>query len=45
MKTVAVFPEHTNSAHLREIPAPTLEDTPGGKGVLVNVLRVGLDGG
>ncbi len=44
MKAVAVSPEQTNSAHLREIPAPTLKDISGGRGVLVKVLRVGLDG-
>jgi threonine dehydrogenase-like Zn-dependent dehydrogenase len=44
MKAVAVSPGQANSAHLREIPTPTLEDIPDGRGVLVKVLRVGLDG-
>jgi len=44
MKAVAVSPGEPNSAHLREIPTPTLEDIPDGRGVLVKVLRVGLDG-
>lgn len=44
MKAVAVSPGQPNSAHLRELPAPTLEDIPDGRGVLVKVLRVGLDG-
>ncbi len=44
MKAVAVYPGQPNSAHLREIPTPTLEDIPDGRGVLVKVLRVGLDG-
>jgi len=44
MKAVAVSPGQPNSAHLRDIPTPTLEDIPDGRGVLVKVLRVGLDG-
>ena len=44
MKAVAVYPGQPNSAHLREIPTPTLEEISGGRGVLVKVLRVGLDG-
>ena len=44
MKAVAVYPGKPNSAHLRDIPTPTLEDIPDGRGVLVKVLRVGLDG-
>ena len=44
MKAVAVSPGQPNSAHLREIPTPTLEDIADGRGVLVKVLRVGLDG-
>jgi threonine dehydrogenase-like Zn-dependent dehydrogenase len=30
--------------HLREIPEPKVEDIPGGRGVKVQVLRVGVDG-
>ncbi len=44
MRAVAVSPGQPNSAHLREIPTATLEDIPDGRGVLVKVLRVGLDG-
>ncbi len=44
MKAVAVSPGQPNSAHLKDIPPPTLEDIPGGRGVLVKVLRIGLDG-
>ena len=44
MKAVAVSPGQPNTAHLREIPTPALEDISGGRGVLVKVLRVGLDG-
>jgi threonine dehydrogenase-like Zn-dependent dehydrogenase len=44
MKAVAVFPGKANSAHLAELPLPRLEEIPGGRGVLVRVLRVGVDG-
>jgi glucose 1-dehydrogenase len=44
MKAVAVMPGVSNSMHLREVPRPALEEIPGGRGVLVRVLRVGVDG-
>jgi threonine dehydrogenase-like Zn-dependent dehydrogenase len=44
MKAVAVTPGRPNSIHLEEIPKPSVDDVPGGKGVLVEVLRVGVDG-
>lgn len=44
MKAVAVIPGRPNSIHLREVPTPTLADVPDGRGVLVRVLRVGVDG-
>jgi glucose 1-dehydrogenase len=44
MKAIAVHPGVPNSMHLREVPEPTLEEIPGGRGVLVEVLRVGVDG-
>ena len=44
MKAVAVIPGKPNSIHLREVPKPQLEDIPDGRGVLVKVLRVGVDG-
>jgi threonine dehydrogenase-like Zn-dependent dehydrogenase len=44
MKAVTVTPRVPMSATLRDIPEPSLEDVPGGRGVLVRVLRVGLDG-
>jgi glucose 1-dehydrogenase len=43
MKAVAVTPGQKNSVHLEDIPRPTLADIPGGKGVLVRVLKVGVD--
>src|SRR6184192_3060018 len=44
MKAIAVRPGEPNSIHLREIPEPELTDVPGGRGVKVKVLRVGVDG-
>jgi threonine dehydrogenase-like Zn-dependent dehydrogenase len=44
MKAVAVKPGVPNSIHLRDVPVPSHHDVPGGRGVLVRVLRVGVDG-
>ena len=44
MKAIAVKPGTANSIHLAELPAPTVSDVPNGRGVLVRVLRVGVDG-
>src|SRR3989338_8028859 len=44
MKAIAIFPGKIGSAHLREIPKPKVEDAANGRGVLVKVLRVGVDG-
>jgi threonine dehydrogenase-like Zn-dependent dehydrogenase len=44
MKAIAVVPGKPNSLHLADLPRPTLADVPGGRGVLVRVLRVGVDG-
>src|SRR6266545_5968332 len=44
MKAVAVFPGKPNSMHLEQVDKPTLETIPNGRGVLVKVLRVGVDG-
>src|SRR2546426_3495061 len=44
MKAICVIPGKPNSIHLREVPKPRLEDVPDGRGVLVKVLRVGVDG-
>ncbi len=43
MKAVAVYPGKKNSVHLEDIPKPTVNDVPGGRGVLVRVLKVGVD--
>jgi len=44
MKAIAVYPGKPHSMHLEEIPRPKVTDIPGGRGVLVKVLRVGVDG-
>ena len=44
MKAVAVFPGKPGSMHLTTMRRPSTEDVPGGRGVLVKVLRVGVDG-
>jgi threonine dehydrogenase-like Zn-dependent dehydrogenase len=44
MKAIAVHPGVPNSMHLRDVPEPSLDEIPGGRGVLVEVLRVGVDG-
>src|SRR3954453_13169749 len=44
MKAVAVLPGKPGSVHLAELPKPNIKDVPSGRGVLVKVLRVGVDG-
>ena len=44
MKALAVFPGTPNSLHLTELEKPSVRDIPNGRGVLVRVLRVGVDG-
>ena len=44
MKAIAVLPGKPNSVHLADLPKPTVADVPDGRGVLVKVLRVGVDG-
>lgn len=43
MKAIAVYPGKPNSVHLEDIPRPQVDDVAGGKGVLVRVLKVGVD--
>ena len=43
MKAVAVTPGTPNSVHLEEIRKPSTQDIADGKGVLVRVLKVGVD--
>ena len=44
MKAIAVIPGKPDTVHLAEFPAPRVEEIPNGRGVLVRVLRVGVDG-
>jgi threonine dehydrogenase-like Zn-dependent dehydrogenase len=44
MKAIAVFPGNPNSVHLAELAKPSIDDISHGRGVLVKVLRVGVDG-
>jgi len=44
MKAIAVTPGKADSVHLVETPSPKVSDVPGGRGVLVRVLSVGVDG-
>jgi threonine dehydrogenase-like Zn-dependent dehydrogenase len=44
MKAIAVYPGQKDSVHLAELPKPSLEDIPNGRGVLVRLLRCGVDG-
>jgi threonine dehydrogenase-like Zn-dependent dehydrogenase len=44
MKAIAVIPGKPNSMHLRDVPKPKVSEVPNGRGVLVKVLRVGVDG-
>jgi len=44
MKAIAVRPGKPNSVHLANLPKPAVTDIADGRGVLVKVLRVGVDG-
>jgi threonine dehydrogenase-like Zn-dependent dehydrogenase len=44
MKAIAVLPGKPNSVHLAALAKPSLSEVPDGRGVLVKVLRVGVDG-
>jgi threonine dehydrogenase-like Zn-dependent dehydrogenase len=44
MKAIAVVPGKPNSVHLADLSKPAVTDVPDGRGVLVKVLRVGVDG-
>jgi threonine dehydrogenase-like Zn-dependent dehydrogenase len=43
MKAIAVTPGTPNSVHLTDLPKPHVRDIPNGRGVLVKVLKVGVD--
>src|SRR5262249_13571483 len=44
MQAIAVLPGRPNTAHLATVPKPRVGDIPGGRGVLVRLLSVGVDG-
>src|SRR5512132_648707 len=44
MKAISVFPGKPNSVHVADLPTPSLDQAPHGRGVLVKILRVGVDG-
>ena len=44
MKAIAVIPGKAGSVHLVDLPKPSVDDVADGHGVLVKVLRVGVDG-
>jgi len=44
MKAIAVLPGKADSLHLAQLPMPSVKDIPNGRGVLVQILRVGVDG-
>lgn len=44
MKAIAVIPGTKDSVHLVEMPKPSVDEIANGRGVLVKVLRVGVDG-
>src|SRR5918995_4312388 len=44
MRAVAVNPGISDSMHLEDVPEPRVDEIEDGRGVLVQVLRVGVDG-
>jgi NADPH:quinone reductase-like Zn-dependent oxidoreductase len=44
MKAISVSPGKPESVHLTDLPKPALDQVPNGRGVLVKVLHVGVDG-
>jgi threonine dehydrogenase-like Zn-dependent dehydrogenase len=44
MRAIAVHPGVPDSIHTRQAPRPSIDDVADGRGVLVQLLRVGLDG-
>jgi threonine dehydrogenase-like Zn-dependent dehydrogenase len=44
VKAIAVYPGQKNSVHLADLPMPSLDEIPNGRGVLVRLLRCGVDG-
>ena len=44
MKAIAVYPGKPGSIHLRDVPEPSIDAVPDGRGVIVEILEVGVDG-
>ncbi len=44
MKAIAVFPGQSDTVHLADLKKPSVNDAPDGRGVLVRILKVGVDG-
>ena len=44
MQAIAVRPGKPNSVHMNSLPMPSVTEIPDGRGVLVKVLQVGVDG-
>src|SRR5437660_11177476 len=44
MKAISVFPGKASSVHLADLNKPSIDEVPDGRGVLVKVMRVGVDG-
>ena len=44
MKAIAVVPGKPNSVHLAELEKPSIDEVPNGRGVLIEVIEVGVDG-
>ncbi|MBV9324095.1 MAG: glucose 1-dehydrogenase [Chloroflexi bacterium] len=44
MKAIAVYPGRKDSVHLADLPTPSLDEIAHGRGVLVRLLRCGVDG-
>jgi len=44
VKAIAVIPGKPDSVHMTDLERPSVRDVPGGRGVLVEVIRVGVDG-
>ncbi len=44
MKAIAVIPGKADSIYMADLPSPSLDDVPNGRGVLVRLLRCGVDG-
>jgi threonine dehydrogenase-like Zn-dependent dehydrogenase len=44
MRAIAVFPGKSGTVHLADLKKPSVDDVPNGRGVLVRILKVGVDG-